>query len=429
MESVKKIKQPFNLKDMPQVAGTNRWSVNGPWDLDAAFRAVEIDPTITIISIEKDVINTPNTFANFILPKSIANPLRKLEIEGNGVIIYPKAGQTAPIWERSYTLATPPTATQKENTIIIRNVNFVGTNAGGLCAGMLIEAATDVIIDNCKFTNVTQGLILSAVLGGYVTNCVANKINNIAYLTTYNNIWGTKGNAYSRNITFNKCNSKVNKGAIVGFNIVATPNVVLNDCIVDTEPIGITATPCYDREATHDHVYFNSLGGILDTANAELVNNFNIVNLTVLGPAATIVKLRLATTTVGASSYAKINGLHINSNALSSLVVDADTSTVNSGYGHVYVYNVPYIHSTAKFKTGPGTGVSTSVSLDCATPPKGGMVWEFKETYDPNTIFSGTRWVNGEIPFYRLADNFSFSAESKQYLTNFMRINNKTVSQ
>jgi hypothetical protein len=92
----------------------------------------------------------------------------------------------------------------------------------------------------------------------------------------------------------------------------------------------------------------------------------------------------------------------------------------------LYVYNVPYLNAGSQFATDGGVILA---SANCSTPPTTGTIWEFKETFDAVNIFSATRWLNSVVPFYRLADNFSFSSRSKNYLTNFMMINNKTVSQ
>ena len=108
----------------------------------------------------------------------------------------------------------------------------------------------------------------------------------------------------------------------------------------------------------------------------------------------------------------------------------ADSMIINSsstkGFVDLYVYNIPYINPGGIFATDAGVILPNA---NCSAPPTTGTIWEFKETFDAVNIFSATRWYNSAIPYYRLSDNFSFSSRSKNYLTNLMLINNKTVSQ
>jgi hypothetical protein len=264
-----------------------------------------------------------------------------------------------------------------------------------------------------------------------VSNCLAESIYTTAYTATSTNAWNSTVNfnllsTYSRNITFNKCTSSLNENALYGFLIQKTANAVLNDCIGNGSTAG-----------TVHHVFFDSQGGLLSSGN-ELINNFNIYNITINSPVkgttdpcptggllyqGALIRIKAAGSLTASGCYAKIDGLHLNPNVIDSVVVDASSG---KGFNDLYVYNVPYLNGGSQFSTDGGIILA---NLNCSTPPTTGTIWEFKETFDATNIFTAGRWVNSVIPFYRFADNFSFSSRSKSYLTNFMMINNKTVSQ
>jgi hypothetical protein len=417
---------------MPQTPGTNQWIVTSALDFQTALTAVETNSTLNTIVITRDII-TPASITGFKLPKKIAHSSNKVIIQGNNSTILAKSGQTDPLLSRSFTLAAPPTlVSDLEDQIIITDLNFNGTNSNNTALkGLVIEGASNIVINDCNFVSLGYGIILSSVQTGSVNNCLAQNIYSTAYTATSTNAWNSANpfsvlSTYSRNITFNKCTSSLNDSGLYGFVIQKTSNVVLNDCIANGTTLG-----------TIHHVLFDSQGGLLNSDN-ELINNFNIYNITINSPVkgttdpcpdggllyqGALIRIKAAGSLTASGSYAKIDGLHLHPNVSNSVVVDASSA---KGFNDLYVYNVPYLNAGSQFSTDGGIILA---NLNCSTPPSTGTIWEFKETFDATNIFIAGRWVNSVIPFYRLADNFSFSSRSKNYLTNFMMINNKTVSQ
>ena len=417
---------------MPQTPGTNQWVVTSAFDFQTALTAVETNSTLNTIVITRDII-TPSSITGYTLPKKIAHPSGKLVIQGNNSTILAKIGQTAPLLGR--TLSSTSTLLDLKNQIVIEDLNFNGTNAGGtftsVLEGLRIEGASNVVINNCNFSTLGKGLILGCVQTGHVNNCLVKDIYSTGYTTTSTVSWNSAApfsllSTYSRNITFNKCTSDLKENALHGFLIEKTANAVLNDCIG-------TGT----GEIVH-HVFFDSQGGILDTGN-ELINNFNIYNITLNTPVkgvtdacgnppsglylGSLIRIKAAGSLTASGCYTKIDGLHLHPNVSDSLIINASSG---KGFNDLYVYNVPYINANGQFATDGGVILSNA---NCAAPPTTGTIWEFKETFDAVNIFSSTKWYNSTIPYYRLSDNFSFSSRSKNYLTNFMLINNNTVSQ
>jgi hypothetical protein len=434
---------------MPQTPGTNQWVVSSAIDFQTALNAVETNSTLNTIVITRDII-TPAAITGFKLPKKIAHLSGKLVIQGNNSTIKSKTAQSEPLLSRSFTFAAPPAnVSDLLDQIVIKDLIFDGTAAMSskpsgnnaplvTVEGLRIEGASNVIVDNCNFNKLDYGLILSSVQTGMVSNCIASDISITAYTTTSTNAWNVTTNfsvfsTYSRNITFNKCTSSLIENALYGFLIQKTANVVMNDCVATGSTVG-----------TIHHVFYDAQGGlsnsIYPSGGDELINNFNIYNIVINSPVkgaadtcgdapiggiylGSLIRIKAAGSLTASGSYVKIDGLHLNSGVSDSMVINASSS---KGFTHLYVYNVPYLNSGAQFATDGGVILSNA---NCSTPPTSGTVWEFKETFDAVNIFSSTRWYNSTIPFYRLADNFSFSSRSKNYLTNFMLINNNTVSQ
>jgi hypothetical protein len=418
---------------MPQTPGTNQWIVTSALDFQTALTAVETNSTLNTIVLTRDII-TPSSITGFKLPKKIAHPSKKLFIQGNNSTILAKPGQTQALLERAFTSAAPPTFfTDIRDQIVITDLNLYGLPAANRSIeGLRIEGASNVTINNCNFSALGYGVILSSVQTGMVNNCLAQDIFVTAYTTTTTNAWNSTSlfsylSTYTRNITFNKCTSSLNENALYGFLIQKTANAVLNDCVATGSAAG-----------TVHHVFFDAQGGLLSTGN-ELINNFNIYNITINTPVkgaadvcgdpagaiylGSLIRIKAAGSLTASGSYTKIDGLHLHPNVGDSLVINASSS---KGFNDLYVYNVPYLNADSKFVTDGGVILA---NIDCAVPPTAGTIWEFKETFDATNIFSSTRWYNSIVPFYRFADNFSFSSRSKNYLTNFMLINNKTVSQ
>lgn len=425
---------------MPQTPGTNQWIVTSALDFQAALTAVETNSTLNTITLNKD-ITTPSSITGFKLPKKIAHASKKLVIQGNNSTISAKIGQGAPLLERAFTSSAPPASvTDLRDQIVITDLNLYGLPAANpSIEGLRIEGASNVIINDCNFTALGYGVILSSVQTGMVNNCLAQDIFVTAYTTTTTNAWNSTSpfsylSTYTRNITFNKCTSSLNVNALYGFLIEKSANTVLNDCIATSGQSGVV-----------HHVFYDAQGGLYDASGNELINNFNIYNITINSPAfntdvcagpspvpnsaggnvylGSLIRIKAAGSLTASGSYVKIDGLHLHPNVGSSIVIN---STSSKGFIDLYVYNVPYLNAGGQFATDGGIILA---SANCAIPPTTGTVWEFKETFDAVNIFSSGRWVNSVIPFYRLADNFSFSSRSKNYLTNFMMINNKTVSQ
>lgn len=419
---------------MPQTPGTNQWIVTSALDFQLALTAVETNSTLNTIVITRDII-TPASITGFKLPKKIAHSSGKLIIQGNNSTILAKSAQVDPLLSRSFTSAAPPALnTDLTNQIVIADLNFNGASSGNSSLkGLVIEGASNVLIDDCNFSSLGYGVTLSSVQTGMVSNCVTKNISITSYTTTSTNAWNSTNpfsvpSTYSRNITFNKCTSTLNDSGTYGFVIQQTANAVLNDCIANgTTPAG----------AIH-HVFFDSQGGILDGSGNQLVNNFNIYNISINAPVkrttdpcpdggqlyqGALIRIKAAGSLDTTGCYTKIDGLHLHPNVSDSVVIEASSG---KGFNDLYVYNVPYLNSGSQFSTDGGVILA---NINCGVPPSAGTVWEFKETFDAVNIFSSTRWINNVIPFYRLADNFSFSSRSKNYLTNFMVINNKTVSQ
>ena len=424
---------------MPQTPGTNQWVVSSAIDFQTALTALETNSTLNTIVITRDITTAPSQ-AGFTLPKKIAHPSKKVIIQGNNSTILAKSGQTQPLLSRAFTIASPPSSfTDLRDQIVIQDLNLYGQPASNPnIEGLRIEGASNVIIDNCNFSALGYGLILSCVQTAMVNNCIAQDIFVTAYTATstpgvgWNTGQFLVGNTYSRNITFNKCTSSLNKDALYGFLIQKTANAILNDCLATGSSSG-----------TVHHVLFDAQGGISNGiypgGGDQLINNFNIYNITINSPvkgntdncsetsgsiySGSLIRVIAAGSTVASGSYVKIDGLHMNPGVGSSIIIDASSST---GFNTLYAYNIPYINSGGKFVTDGGVILA---NINCSTPPDSGTVWEFKETFDANNIFGSGKWVNSVVPFYRLSDNFSFSSRSKNYLTNLMLINNKTVSQ
>jgi hypothetical protein len=65
------------------------------------------------------------------------------------------------------------------------------------------------------------------------------------------------------------------------------------------------------------------------------------------------------------------------------------------------------------------------VVAGCPIPePSDVVVWEFKEVYEGNTIFSSARWVGGYFPYHRYAEYFQ---ESKKITTNSITVNGNPI--
>lgn len=427
---------------MPQTPGTNQWVVSSAIDFQTALTALETNSTLNTIVLTRDITTAPSQ-TGFKLPKKIAHPTGKVLIQGNNSTISAKVGQTTALLGREFTLASPP-ATNSDlfDQIVIQDLNFNGQNAASsgpnTIEGILIEAASNIIIDNCNFHALGYGVVLRCVNVGMVSNCVTDDIFISSYVTTSSTTWNSTAiysqlGTYTRNITFNKCKSHLNLNAAYGFWIEKSANVVMNDCIASGSRIGTT-----------HHVLFDSQGGLLYGGN-ELINNFNIYNITIeTGTHATevcaiatpspsggtagvylgsLIRIKAAGSLTASGSYVKIDGLHLHPGVLNSTMVDASSG---KGFTTLYVYNIPYMDGGGQFATDGGVILA---NINCAVPPTSGTVWEFKETYDANNIFGSGRWRNGIVPYYRLSDNFSSGSRSKKYLTNYMMINNKIVSQ
>jgi hypothetical protein len=98
-----------------------------------------------------------------------------------------------------------------------------------------------------------------------------------------------------------------------------------------------------------------------------------------------------------------------------STLIRAYSSVTNYSNPHLYVENIPFMHNNVKFETVGG------IILGC-TPavPSDVVVWDFKEIYDGQNIFSATRWIGGYVPYYRYAEFFN---ESKKIITNSITVN------
>jgi hypothetical protein len=330
----------------------------------------------TCISIELPGPNVLAISSSITLPVSLGNSKKQLIIEGNGVTIQPTTnaglGAGVPLMSKAFNLAN--------TSYVLRDINFDGLASS--TTGLDINFSYDVVVDNCSFNNLQDGLTLRTCGNFTVRNCQAKSISNYGY----NFITSIVGS-----ISNTRFEGK-NAGNSIGYNF--------------SQSAGISMYDCTSAGSTNKHIVFDSLG---NTA----INNFSIKNIN-LG-AWTSIGIDLALTT----GYVKIDGLSTN---FGGTLIKATSYVANTSPNpHLYVENVPYLVNNALFETTNG------VVPGCNPPvPSDAVVWSFKEVYTNGIdLFSASRWVGGLIPYYRYSEVFD---ESKTIVTNYMKVNSNIIS-
>jgi hypothetical protein len=374
----------------------NKVVVTSEGQLVAALTNAATNDT-TLISIENPgsdiftISSTLNIPVNFT-----GNQAKTLIIEGNGITIEPGSdfGTGIPLMQRINTGAN------KNCSVVIRNVNFDCKTFDMHC--LELSTASNVIVDNCKFNNCKIGLKLTNIDRAAITNCVAFNIFSAGFIDT--DIVGVS-NSYCNNITYTNC--KVQSLTTLKSNIVAFSSY-RTSCIAYYE--------CATLGRVGNCINFDSAGG---TTPVNIINNVQIRNFT--APLADVAMIYLHLS----DGFAKIDGFYITSNGISGngmVIIEANAYVLAGRPNpHLYVENVPFIPTIGIFKTIGGI----PAPLNCpVTPPDDVVVWEFKEIWDGQNIFSASRWYNGLIPFYRYAEFFN---ESKKILTDSLTINGKFI--
>lgn len=350
----------------------NKVIVTNESQLQTALNNAVTQP-ISCISIEDDIIELT---APLVLPKTLNVRSRQLIIEGNGATIAPNIGSTLThLMRRTPANQTEALNTMQSHAFFFRNINFDGRGAG---IGLDLGATYGSAITDCKFTALASGLYLRFSLMARVVNCLTVGITGTAFTADKGNWTGaSNSNSQSNHTRFEQCRVFNNTGAYAAFAMYAASGITMEQCISEG------GDPNY-------HVFFDSQG-------STVVKDFNMRS-THLESTASIagVKLRLA------GGYARLSGIYSQYN---QVLVDAEAA---SGYPHLYIDDLPYLTGGTTFKT---TGTS--------------VIWSFNEVFQGDTIWNSTRWVGGVIPYYRYAEYFN---QSKQILTNSMKVNTRTIS-
>lgn len=340
--------------------------------LQAALSNAEFQP-ISCISIQDDIIELT---APLQLPKSLYCRSKQLVIDGNGSTIAPAIGNTlSQLMIRSASTQSEALNTMQSQAFIFKNICFDGRGSG---VGLDLAATYGSSIENCKFQALTEGLHLRFCLMTRVVSCLTVGISGIAFVADKGNWTGaSNSNSQSNHTRFEQCRVFNSNGAYAAFALYAASGIVIDQCISEG------SQPNY-------HIFF-------DSQCSSVVKDFTMRN-THLESSATVagIKLRLS------GGYARITGLY---SQYDQILIDAEAA---SGYPHLYVEDVPWLTGGTTFKT-LGTAV----------------IWSFNEVWQGDTIFAITRWVGGTIPYYRYSEFFN---QSKQIITNSMKVNNKTIS-
>jgi parallel beta-helix repeat protein len=371
--------------------------------LQAALNSAVTSP-ITCISLEPLVGDTISVANAIFLPRTLANASNKLIIEGNGITLRPTSPLGLP--GNSILYRKNPAQDNTSSSFIIRDIKFDGRNR--TTSGLELCNATDSIIENCTFSDVVNGLVLRNDYNTTVNNCSVLNHSGYAYAVDFGD-WQIFPNVttYSRKVTFNECRQ-------FGFDAGTSYGWYFNGVT------GAAMYECTSEGKNYMPIFFDSLGlaSVLSAfTNTPAVSNFNVTNFTIAGSIGSTgagIRLKLI------DGYAKITGLHTTTGGtLIYASAYSDSSAGASPNPHLYVENIPYLNGTAKFQTDGG------ITIGCPIPePSNVVVWEFKEVYDGNIIFSATRWVNSLIPYHRYAEYFQ---ESKKITTNSITVNGNPI--
>ena len=351
----------------------NRVNVNNQSEFQTALNNASTLPR-SCIEITNDLIELTSPL---VLPKSLNTQSKKLIINGNGATIRPAAGVTLPaLMQRVPANQSEALNVMQSQAFIIRDLMFDGR--GTTTIGLDLAATYASAIENCSFKSLQTGLHLRFALMTRVVNCLTNAISGTAFIADKGN-WtsASNSNSQSNHTRFEQCRVFNANGAFAAFAMYAASGMVLDQCISEG------GNPSY-------HIFFESQG-------STVVKDLTVRN-THLESVATIagIKLRLA------GGYATLNDIY---SQYDMVLIDAEAA---SGYPHLYVNNVPWLTGGTQFKT-TGTNV----------------IWSFNEMFQGDQIFSTTRWVGGVVPYYRYSEFFN---QSKQIITNSMRVNNNTIS-
>lgn len=350
---------------------TNKVVVSTAGALQAALNsAASPGSNISLISIEISSA-TPATqitlTSPIVLPSTIGNASQQIIIEGNGVTITPlNTSFSGSLFFRNNVVQDNVTC-----SFHIKNINFLGNNVNNW-TGITLCNARDIVLQNCRFTNLTNAVSLANVSGGNLSDCSAKIISGTSYYTNK-----------CSNISFDRCklDNTTLPSSSKGFHLLETSYSVMNQCI-SLGTIG-------------NHIKFDAN----QVANSFVVNNFTFTGSNDRG-----IYLILN------EGFARINGLYCTDPG--TLIYAQPTS---GKIAHLYVENIPFLHGNARFETLGG------VSLACPTnAPSTAIAWEFNEVYDGNDIFGAGRWVNDLVPYYRYAE---FFGNSKKILTNSITVN------
>lgn len=350
----------------------NKVIVTTEAQLQAALTNAATQP-ISCISIEDDIIELT---APLELPKTLYCRSKQLVIEGNGATLAPNIGSTLThLMRRVPANQTEALNTMQSHAFVFRNICFDGRGSG---IGLDLAATYGALVENCKFQALTEGLHLRFCLMTRVVNCQSINVTGVAFTADRGNwISSSNSNSQSNHTRFEQCRVFNAAGAYAAFAMYAASGMVMDQCISEG------GNPSY-------HVYFDSQG-------SGVVKDF-VMRSSHLESAASVagIKLRLS------GGYAKLTGIY---SQYDQVLVDAEAA---SGYPHLYIEDVPWLTGGTTFKT-----VGTAV------------VWSFNEVWQGDTIFNTTRWVGGLLPYYRYSEFFN---QSKQIITNSMKVNSKTIS-
>ena len=371
----------------------NKIVVTNATTFQAALTAAATNNT-SLISIEipgNNADTSINVTNPFVLPSTLGNSNQKLIIEGNGVTFIPVGNFTGAMIIRKN-----PSFDNVDCSFVIKDIHFNGnTNS---CTGVELCNASDIIIENCNFSNSSFGLILRNITNGVVNNCQAVGISARGYSVDINTS-STITKSGCKNITFNQCrfNNTRNEALSVAtaFFIKGGAQTVINECI--------------SRGSANTHIRFDSGG--MDSNGNSYVTNFNVNNFTFDGTNDDTPAIYLSLS----EGFAKLSGLYTSD---PGVIVYAENTVGTATLPHLYVENIPYLNGQAKFQTTGG------ISLSCPTVLVRSVVWSFNEIYQGNNIFGAGRWVNDLIPYYRYAEFFD---DSKKITTNSITVNGNPI--
>jgi hypothetical protein len=356
-------------------------------DLENALLDAETQP-ISLIRIDSDLIQINTTL---LLPKVLNTPGKHLIIEGNGCTIQAAvAGVGAPthLMKVKDPIDQADANNMLQNRFTIRNITFNGRASNLTCLELTATEQSEIY--GCKFISATYGVKLQYAPYTRIIKSIARGISAVSFdvnklLTVPNN--NLFGSSYTR---IENCSSTTElNGQISAISVLASGGCVISQFISK-------------GKSPQHHINFDSNG--YSGANNIMMDNIFI------GINATTSAIKLAMF----GGYAKISGI---TNNFDQILIEASNQNTNilDTLPRVYLEHYPVITPFTQFKTGGS----------CSS---GDVIWSFFDVDQGRTIWQAARWDNGVVPVYRYSEYFQSPTNSKEIVTNSMKVNNNIIS-